>query len=304
VLTAIPRYGRRHGTVIRLTLLAVIASAPAMAGDDDRDRAINDNPRAFLPVPATTEPVSPVLATPGPRSEGRTYGALAPTAPPRPYSIETGPAAAVPTPVSLEPPPPPGRPIAGLVPVPRPRPASAPARIVSIPPAPVVAAAMAAPPDAGDRTATDSGAATESDRTPPRIGVWPVARPQATLAALTPPDQAAAGNRQPDVSGSAKIVWNAEDSCLPPRLKQVLVDVAERFGPIVVWSTNRPPTRNRQAGGARQSYHLDCRAIDFRPVNGGNSRIIAYLRTRIEIGGWNIYRNGLIHIDDGPRRTW
>jgi uncharacterized protein YcbK (DUF882 family) len=137
----------------------------------------------------------------------------------------------------------------------------------------------------------------------PKVGVWPIARPEQTLAAIAPDRADAEAGSEKSLDGG-DIVWNADHSCVPDRLKKVLVDASRKFGTMIVWSTNRPPARNRSAGGARQSYHLDCRAIDFRPARGGNSQVIRFLRTRLDVGGWNIYRNGLIHIDDGPRRTW
>jgi hypothetical protein len=142
----------------------------------------------------------------------------------------------------------------------------------------------------------------------PRFGNWPIARPRETLAALTPPAEAAppaAGTGRVDSQPlSDKIAWNAPSDCVPPKLKQVLAEAAEKFGPMVVWSTHRPAGQNRRAGGARESYHLDCRAIDFRPTQASNLDVVRYMRGRIDVGGWNIYRSGLIHIDDGPRRTW
>jgi hypothetical protein len=31
---------------------------------------------------------------------------------------------------------------------------------------------------------------------------------------------------------------------------------------------------------------------------------MAYLRSRPEVGGLKVYRNGIIHIDNGERRRW
>ena len=31
---------------------------------------------------------------------------------------------------------------------------------------------------------------------------------------------------------------------------------------------------------------------------------MAYLRSRPEVGGLKMYRTGIIHIDNGERRTW
>jgi uncharacterized protein YcbK (DUF882 family) len=70
-----------------------------------------------------------------------------------------------------------------------------------------------------------------------------------------------------------------------------------------VESTHRSQGHNRRAGGARHSLHLSCRAIDFR-VRSRVRGVMAYLQSRPEVGGLKIYRNGIIHIDNGSRRSW
>jgi uncharacterized protein YcbK (DUF882 family) len=92
--------------------------------------------------------------------------------------------------------------------------------------------------------------------------------------------------------------------CLPPGLKHVLELVAERFGEVQVLSTHRDPNRNRRAGGARHSMHLDCRAVDFKVIGAKTQGLTAFLRGRPEIGGLKRYPLGFFHIDDGPERTW
>jgi hypothetical protein len=92
-------------------------------------------------------------------------------------------------------------------------------------------------------------------------------------------------------------------NCLPGNLRAVLADVAAKFGTVSIQSTHRSRSHNRRAGGARHSLHLSCRAIDFR-VRTRIRGVMAYLRSRAEVGGLKIYRNGLIHIDNGSRRTW
>ncbi|MCB1521032.1 MAG: DUF882 domain-containing protein [Hyphomicrobiaceae bacterium] len=93
------------------------------------------------------------------------------------------------------------------------------------------------------------------------------------------------------------------ERCLPPDLVGVLYDVAERFGEVQVLSTFRDSERNRRVGGAPQSYHLSCQAIDFR-VTGRTSGLLDYLEKRAEVGGLKRYPLGFFHIDNGPRRTW
>jgi uncharacterized protein YcbK (DUF882 family) len=103
--------------------------------------------------------------------------------------------------------------------------------------------------------------------------------------------------------GSIVLRPTAPVDCLPGNLREVLADVATRFGPVSIQSTHRSRKHNRRAGGARHSLHLACRAIDFR-VRARVRGVMAYLRSRPEVGGLKIYRNGIIHIDDGSRRTW
>lgn len=93
------------------------------------------------------------------------------------------------------------------------------------------------------------------------------------------------------------------DRCLPGDLVGVLNDVAEKFGEVQVLSTFRDPQRNRRVGGAPQSYHLRCQAIDFRVI-GRAPGLLAYLEQRPEVGGLKRYPLGFFHIDNGPRRTW
>ena len=92
-------------------------------------------------------------------------------------------------------------------------------------------------------------------------------------------------------------------SCLPGAIQRALNDVALRFGPILIRSTYRPIGRARSGGRNGGSYHLDCRAADFR-IEADARPVLAYLRSRVDLGGVKQYRNGLIHIDDGPRRGW
>ncbi|HZH53432.1 MAG TPA: D-Ala-D-Ala carboxypeptidase family metallohydrolase [Microvirga sp.] len=165
-------------------------------------------------------------------------------------------------------------------------------------------------------------------------GVWTMALPSATAVAegsWVPPVQYAAlpsqdqvrdpattgslpdaGNRaMPGASGfyasvekgSILVRASAPTTCLPGNLREVVADLAAKFGPVSIESTHRSRSRNWRAGGARQSLHLSCRAIDFR-VKARARGVMAYLRSRPEVGGLKVYRNGIIHIDNGERRSW
>lgn len=90
--------------------------------------------------------------------------------------------------------------------------------------------------------------------------------------------------------------------CVPYSLKSVLADVEQKFGPVTVTSTHRPHAVVARTG--RPSLHRDCRAVDFR-VSRQRRQVIAFLRNDPRVLGLGLYRNGLIHIDNGPRRaTW
>lgn len=104
-------------------------------------------------------------------------------------------------------------------------------------------------------------------------------------------------------AGAIVLRASAPSHCLPGALKTVLAEVSRRFGTVSVESTHRTYARNLRAGGARTSLHLSCRAIDFR-VKTRARGVMAYLRSRPEVGGLKIYRNGIIHIDNGARRSW
>ncbi|MFN3855455.1 MAG: hypothetical protein ACK4M0_13770, partial [Phreatobacter sp.] len=92
-------------------------------------------------------------------------------------------------------------------------------------------------------------------------------------------------------------------ACLPAPVRRALNDVALRFGPVIVRSTHRGNGRFVRTDAWRGSYHRDCRAADFR-VAGSPAAVIAFLRARHDLGGVKRYRNGLFHIDNGPRRSW
>jgi hypothetical protein len=96
---------------------------------------------------------------------------------------------------------------------------------------------------------------------------------------------------------------SAPTKCLPGDLRDVVAAVAARFGTVSIESTHRSPSRNWRAGGARRSLHLSCRAVDFR-LRVRARGVLAYLRSRPEVGGLKLYRNGIIHVDNGARRSW
>lgn len=113
--------------------------------------------------------------------------------------------------------------------------------------------------------------------------------------------------KQASVGGVSRapgdITLNAPWKCVPSKLKAVIYEVSRRYGPVTVNSTHRSHSRNRRVGGARNSYHLRCQAVDFR-VRGDGSKVLRFLRNHPHVGGLKRYRSGYFHIDTGPRRTW
>ena len=99
------------------------------------------------------------------------------------------------------------------------------------------------------------------------------------------------------------VIYRDAKLCVPGNLKRVLNRVAKKFGRVVVHSTNRWWLENWWKGGARKSWHLKCKAADFR-VKGRPSTVIAFLKKQKEVGGYKYYPAGFYHIDLGPRRTW
>jgi uncharacterized protein YcbK (DUF882 family) len=105
------------------------------------------------------------------------------------------------------------------------------------------------------------------------------------------------------VPASQRIKWSAPSNCVPAGLKGVIQKVAARFGPITVNSTARSRAKNARVGGRSKSYHLGCRAVDFR-VHGSSKGLIGFLASQKNVGGIKRYSSGFYHIDNGPRRSW
>lgn len=104
-------------------------------------------------------------------------------------------------------------------------------------------------------------------------------------------------------TSSSTVSYQDTKWCVPRKLKRVLNRVSKQYGPVTVHSTKRWWYENWRKGGARNSYHLNCKAVDFS-VRGDPSSVIAYLKSQPEVGGYKHYQSGHYHIDTGPRRTW
>jgi hypothetical protein len=91
----------------------------------------------------------------------------------------------------------------------------------------------------------------------------------------------------------------ANFDCLPSGIKQVLIDTAKRFGHVAILNAKRS-----RGSGARESYHYQCRAVDFRVRGIAISTVYGFLRQHPNVGGRKIYPMGFFHVDDGPARSW
>ena len=89
---------------------------------------------------------------------------------------------------------------------------------------------------------------------------------------------------------------SAPIECLPEGLRAVLADLETRFGPVTIVSTTHLHTDNHSPGSIREKLHFDCKAVDIKTPHQPNE-VIAFLRSRPEVGGINSYRNQVIHFD-------
>ncbi len=105
---------------------------------------------------------------------------------------------------------------------------------------------------------------------------------------------------------------NGERHVIDPRLMDTLHAVAARRGvdPVfgVISGYRSPQTneqlRERSAGVARHSLHLEGRAIDVR-LAGVDCAALAAEALDLGAGGVGYYRRSdFVHLDTGPFRTW
>ncbi|MCP4185627.1 MAG: YcbK family protein [Hyphomicrobiales bacterium] len=94
--------------------------------------------------------------------------------------------------------------------------------------------------------------------------------------------------------------------CITPGVVRILQYVEQRYGSKpVVSSGYRSPSRNRRAGGARNSMHIYCRAVDIQVKGVSKWHLAKFLRTVPGRGGVGTYcRTKSVHIDTGPKRDW
>lgn len=95
-------------------------------------------------------------------------------------------------------------------------------------------------------------------------------------------------------------------ACLKPGVLRILKMVERRYGkkPIIT-SGYRSPKGNRRAGGARNSQHIFCKAVDIQVEGVSKWKLAKYLRTVPGRGGVGTYcRTKSVHIDIGSVRDW
>jgi uncharacterized protein YcbK (DUF882 family) len=95
-------------------------------------------------------------------------------------------------------------------------------------------------------------------------------------------------------------------ACLKPGVLRILKMVERRYGkkPIIT-SGYRSPKGNRRAGGARNSQHIFCKAVDIQVPGVSKWQVAKYIRTIPGRGGVGTYcRTKSVHFDIGSKRDW
>jgi hypothetical protein len=141
----------------------------------------------------------------------------------------------------------------------------------------------------------------------PPVTVIPDTKDGIKLASYGPSPAITANPAVPidDLDSRISRAGHVNTKCIPRALKRVLNQIVARHGPIYITSTHRSSARNRRVGGARNSLHLRCRAVDFKFHGGNRSRLLSFLKSHPSVGGVGNYGSrGHIHIDDGPTKRW
>lgn len=99
---------------------------------------------------------------------------------------------------------------------------------------------------------------------------------------------------------------------IDPRLLSIVYLVNTKLGnthPVSVISGYRSKQTNQMlaktnAGVARNSYHIQGRAIDLR-IEGVETKSIRDIGIKLRLGGVGYYeKSDFVHLDTGPRRSW
>lgn len=95
-------------------------------------------------------------------------------------------------------------------------------------------------------------------------------------------------------------------ACLKPGVLRILNIVEKHYGkkPIIT-SGYRSPNANRRAGGARNSQHIFCKAVDIQVEGVSKWKLAQFIRTIPGRGGVGTYcRTKSVHFDTGSVRDW
>lgn len=94
--------------------------------------------------------------------------------------------------------------------------------------------------------------------------------------------------------------------CIRPEVLRLISIIERRYRKkAVVTSGYRSPSRNRKAGGARNSMHIYCKAVDIQVEGVSKWDLAKFMRTIPGRGGVGTYcRTKSVHIDIGPKRDW
>lgn len=74
--------------------------------------------------------------------------------------------------------------------------------------------------------------------------------------------------------------------------------------PLLITSAYRDPVHNKKVGGAKSSYHMKGMAFDVRMDNQDPTAFVKAAKAMGFTGIGYYERQGFIHIDIGPARTW
>lgn len=100
-----------------------------------------------------------------------------------------------------------------------------------------------------------------------------------------------------------RVATKDDYSCVPPILIQKLNAMANMGWSVDLVSAYRSKADNKRRKGAPGSYHIPCRAVDFRVRNKTVDEVKKYLLSTW-YGGLGLYCTGRFHIDNGPHRVW
>ena len=135
-----------------------------------------------------------------------------------------------------------------------------------------------------------------------------VARPLTRIAMIRQTAQklAPAGVSLTSLSGMIGKRREARIDCMPATLRMLLNTVAWHYGRhIHVQSGYRSKHHNLVVGGARNSYHMSCKAVDIQVSGINKYKLAKYLKSLPGRGGVGTYCNtSTVHLDVGPKRQW